>query len=160
MSGPTLLEDLEYVASRAVCERGKDCPGPPCDVHETAARLRAHATRLRDEMATADECERTTLGKPEHAWFLARQGVLRAINGGASPPITPGSPGGGNVCVVDGCAPERCPATRPTTPTCASWCGSHNSNAAHDCWSTQVDGFCFCSVACRDAGRPLHPRTP
>ena len=48
---PTLLEDLDDAASRVDC-RCRDF-GLPCAREELAARLRAHAARLRVEMEDA-----------------------------------------------------------------------------------------------------------
>jgi hypothetical protein len=43
-------------------------------------------------------------------------------------------------------------AATPAAPMCASWCGS--GVTYERTWAG------FCSPACRDAGRPLHPTTP
>jgi hypothetical protein len=58
------------------------------------------------------------------------------------------------------------PAPVPTV--CASWCGdswgscleSGERRAAFMNEPVAADAPCFCTPACRDAGRPLHPATP
>ncbi len=122
-----------------------------------------------------------------------------------SPPITPGSPGGGPAHEPIPChqcdwvaekfndmrtaayyfsshvkdkhvthaAPSALPVggdggkvpdsesvrpTPPTTPTCASWCGK--APAPEPSFGFSVRGRWFCTNACLDAERPLHPRTP
>ncbi len=150
----TLLEDLETAALELVnCEATSDANAD--EQLAIAARLRAHATRLRDEMAfLLSEMQRGS----EYA--AAALMVLERINGGSSPPITPGSPGAIHPDAPTGYGPYITPASPPTTPTCANWCGSHNSNASHDCWSTQPDGFCYCTTECRDARKPPPPEDP
>ncbi len=213
MSEPTLLEDLEESA------RHLDAHGRTT----LAARLRAAATRLREALVHAERQCGDGRGCTCCVDALA---ALRAVNGGSSPPITPGSPGGGTTRLTceeyrveygtskgshcPACDPASpptaptctcipgskgephaywCPAEttcascgRPlqppgkiqccssplhrTTPTCASWCGTTRAVATSSCaafWAGDdmaATGPGYCSAACRDARRPLHPRTP
>ncbi len=141
MSEPTLVELLEHFAVMSeVSSR--------LDKTVLARQARAAATRLREALA-------------RHEFLSSATALeLRAINGGASPTITPGSPGAIHPDAPTGYGPYITPASPPTTPTCANWCGSHNSNASHDCWSTQPDGFCYCTTECRDARKPPPPEDP
>ncbi len=140
MSEPTLVDDLD--AEAAMVEK-LPSQGLTVDsnVLARAGRLRAHATRLREALARVEASE---------DWYVA----LSTINGGASPPVTPGRPGGGNVepwhdCHCGGDHTESvhgiygAPASPPTTPTCA------NCNRA-----MQPPGKIQCCSS------PLHPRTP
>ncbi len=175
MSEPTLLDDLEAAIAWA------DDPNSPF-----AARLRAHAARLRDEIRAA-ESERH-----EHADARRDLELLTRINGGS--PVSPGAarPMGtrdllpGERCTncrhghdighafadLDNAhwtAPAsderyRCefvaPASPPTTPTCASWCGT-GAFPGRDVWFHARDlEIGWCTVECMQQGRPLHPRTP
>ncbi len=220
MSEPTLLEDLEELAAWVQVP----APPEPASAARYAARLRAAATRLAAEFESQRwlwDVNDKAVDKPGCHTQLAVLAALDRVNGGSSPPITPGSPPAdeGPVtqaspdtlrrlgemtakwpmsCVLEPpasppttptctCIPGSkgephaywCPAEttcascgRPlqppgkiqccssplprTTPTCASWCGDEYGPTT-EFWN---DHRHFCSAACRDAGSPLHPRTP
>ncbi len=78
----------------------------------------------------------------------------------------------GEIGQCSACQKEMDAAT-PAAPMCAPWCGKSSERAEPSpcgpefmrCKVGRTSGrlaawTCFCSPACRDAGRPLHPTTP
>lgn len=47
---------------------------------------------------------------------------------------------------------------------CKSWCGTmwhaHDHGMREEHWSAPMDQGCYCTQACRDAGKPLNPSSP
>ncbi len=147
MSEPTLVELLEHFAVMAEVSNRLD---------RTVLARQARSAAKRLKKALAGECP-------------YGDAAVRYINGGSSPPITPGSPGGGTTRLTceeyrveygtskGSHCPACDPASPPTTPTCAMCNGRH---VVPTSCPTMTEG---CLVAhfgpCPTCG-PLHPRTP
>jgi len=61
---------------------------------------------------------------------------------------------------IDASFDATSPAPVPTV--CAPGCGGYADDVPEGLWFLRGigDGACYCTPACRDAGRPLHPATP
>lgn len=83
-SEPTLLELLDDTAAHVDCFASADGPHDDCNARKRADRLRAAATRLREEMAFQGR-----EAKRDNTYAEATACVLTRINGGPMPDGTP-----------------------------------------------------------------------
>ncbi len=78
-----------------------------------------------------------------------------------------GDDGGGAVAAGAVASASAAPVAEPTQPVCRDWCGNPSKPGVRPCreagdidvcrqTGTAREG-CFCTPACRDAGRPLNP---
>jgi hypothetical protein len=78
----------------------------------------------------------------------------------AGPPIN------GGLCATCTTINRRTLAAPPREPTCPGWCGTQEPTTHRienrDCFHRDAGPWllCFCSPACRDAGRCLNPASP
>jgi hypothetical protein len=132
-------------------------PPEPRAAAEYAAALRALADRMDDELNDAKVGADMGLG---HGRYLALARLDSPLGHGQwrrCRKCEAVSPDVRTDCVNCGASLDAPLAPAPVPMVCAEWCGTDEKTSRIGYWRA---GKYYCTPACRDAGRPLHPATP